>query len=399
MEAKTPPSVQVIVNEGLRLTDVVVVGAGQAGLSSAYFLRRAGFEPGDGYVVLDGDRAAGGAWQHRWPSLRMGTVNGIFDLPGMGFEAPSPWERASEAVPRYFAEYEERFQLAVQRPVTVRAVRYGPDERLLVESDAGTWAARAVINATGTWNRPFWPYYPGRETFGGRQLHAAAYPGPEEFARQRVVVVGGGITAVQLLTELAQAGAVTTWVTRTPPVFRDQPFTREYGREVVAMVEQRVREGLVPRSVVSVTGLPVTEAVLEARRAGTLDRLPMFDRITPDGVEWDAPGPGAPQALEADVILWATGWRAALDHLAPLHLRAPGGGIAMDGTRVVLEPRLHLVGYGPSASTVGANRAGREAVRDIKKLLSTDHRGETAPLSRASMAEASDMAETSDLAA
>ena len=48
------------------------------------------------------------------------------------------------------------------------------------------------------------------------------------------------------------------------------------------------------------------------------------------------------------------------------------------GTRVVLEPRLHLVGYGPSASTVGANRAGREAVRDIRRLLAT---GASAPLS------------------
>jgi hypothetical protein len=100
-----------------------------------------------------------------------------------------------------------------------------------------------------------------------------------------------------------------------------------------------------------------------------LERLPMFDRITPEGVAWDSPADGAPRSLEADVILWCTGWRAALDHLAPLHLRAPGGGITMDGTRVVLEPRLHLVGYGPSASTVGANRAGREAVRDIRQLL------------------------------
>ena len=358
-----------------------MIGAGQAGLSSAYFLRRAGFEPGDGYVVLDGDRAPGGAWQHRWPSLRMATVNGIFDLPGMAFEPPSALEQASVAVPRYFARYEEHFQLAVRRPATVRAVRPGPAERRLVESDAGTWAARAVINATGTWTRPFWPYYPGRETFTGRQLHAATYPGPEQFAGRRVIVVGGGITAIQLLGELSQAGAATTWVTRRPPVFRDEPFTREYGREVVAMVERRVRAGLVPQSVVSVTGLPVTGAVLEARRAGLLDRLPMFDRITPDGVAWDTPAAGAPQALEADVILWCTGWRAALDHLAPLHLRAPGGGITMDGTRVVLEPRLHLVGYGPSASTVGANRAGREAVRDISRLLSTDA---TAPLSAVS---------------
>ncbi|GAA1980188.1 NAD(P)-binding domain-containing protein [Catenulispora subtropica] len=354
------------------MTDVVVIGAGQAGLSSAYFLARAGFEPDEGYVVLDGDRAPGGAWQHRWPSLRMETVNGIFDLPGMAFDPPSAQERASLAVPRYFAEYEKHFQLAVRRPVTVRAVRSGPDERLLVESDTGTWAARAVINATGTWTRPFWPYYPGRETFAGRQLHAVTYPGPEQFAGRRVVVVGGGITALQLLTELARAGAATTWVTRRPPVFRDQPFTREYGREVVAMVDQRVRAGLVPQSVVGVTGLPVDETVRAARRAGTLDRLPMFDRITPGGVAWDAPAPGAPHAVEADVIIWCTGWRAALDHLAPLHLRAPGGGIVMDGTQVVLEPRLHLVGYGPSASTVGANRAGREAVRAIGRLLATN---------------------------
>jgi cation diffusion facilitator CzcD-associated flavoprotein CzcO len=377
--------VQAVVNEDARVTDVVVIGAGQAGLSSAYFLRRAGFEPGTGYVVLDGDRAPGGAWQHRWPSLRMETVNGIFDLPGMVFEPPSPREQASVAVPRYFAEFEQRFQLAVHRPATVQAVRYGPGDRLLVETGTETWAARAVINATGTWTKPFWPYYPGRETFLGRQLHAATYPGPGEFAGKRVIVVGGGITAIQLLSELADAGASTTWVTRRPPVFRDQPFTREYGREVVAMVDARVRAGLVPQSVVSVTGLPVTDQIREAQRSGVLHRLPMFDRITPEGVVWDTPQTpedledldaldgleaGAPRSIDADVILWCTGWRAALDHLAPLHLRAPGGGITMDGTRVVLEPRLHLVGYGPSASTVGATRAGREAVREIRELLS-----------------------------
>jgi hypothetical protein len=238
-----------------------------------------------------------------------------------------------------------------------------------------------VINATGTWTRPFLPYYPGRETFRGRQLHAAGYPGPQEFAGKRVVVVGGGITAIQLLTELANAGAETAWVTRRPPTFRDEPFTREYGHEVVAMVDRRVRRGLPPNSVVSVTGLPVTPAIRAAQARGILDRLPMFDRIAPDGVAWDGAnvdsksGEGGngdttgPRFLKADVILWCTGWRAALDHLAPLHLRAAGGGIAMDGTRVVLEPRLHLVGYGPSASTVGANRAGREAVREIRKLL------------------------------
>ncbi len=60
--------------------------------------------------------------------------------------------------------------------------------------------------------------------------------------------------------------------------------------------------------------------------------------------------------------------RHDLDHLAPLHLRAAGG-IQVDGTRVVADPRIHLVGYGPSASTIGANRAGRSAVRELMGYL------------------------------
>lgn len=342
---------------------MVVIGAGQAGLSSAYFLRRTGFADESGFVVLDANPAPGGAWQHRWPTLRMATVHGIFDLPGRHFDPPGADERASDALPAYFAAFEREYALPVHRPVAVTAVRPGAGDRLVVESTAGTWSARAIINATGTWTRPFRPHYPGAETFRGRQLHTVDYRGPEEFAGRRVVVVGGGTSAVQLLTEVA-AVADTTWVTRRPPVFREGPFTEDTGRSVVAMVDERVRAGLPPQSVVGVTGLALTPAVLAARDAGVLDRRPMFDRITPDGVAWDDGTFAA-----ADVILWCTGWRAALDHLAPLRLRAPGGGIVMDGTRVVADPRVHLVGYGPSASTVGANRAGRAAVREIRALL------------------------------
>jgi NAD(P)H-nitrite reductase large subunit len=77
-----------------------------------------------------------------------------------------------------------------------------------------------------------------------------------------------------------------------------------------------------------------------------------------------------------DVVLWATGFRASLDHLAPLRLREPGGGIIMDGVQVVKEPRLLLVGYGASASTLGATRAGRTAavavLRKVRTLPSAD---------------------------
>ncbi|MFF4899931.1 NAD(P)-binding domain-containing protein [Streptomyces sp. NPDC001068] len=351
----------------LREVEVVVAGAGQAGLSSAYHLRRTGFEPDRDFVVLDHSPAPGGAWQFRWASLTYGKVHGMHALPGMELTGADPTRPSSEVIGEYFAAYERTFDLRVRRPVDVRAVREGEGGRLLVETDAGTWSTRALINATGTWDRPFWPRYPGQETFRGRQLHTAQYAGPAEFAGKRVVVVGGGASGTQLLLELAPYAAATTWVTRRPPVFREGPFDEGAGRAAVALVEERVRQGLPPRSVVSVTGLPLNDAVRQGLKDGVLDRQPMFDRVSADGVDWNDG-----RHVDADVILWATGFRAALDHLTPLRLREPGGGIRVEGTRSMVDPRVHLVGYGPSASTIGANRAGREAVRDIRRLLAGD---------------------------
>lgn len=354
---------------GVREVDVVVVGAGQAGLSSAYHLRRSGYQPGSGFVVLDQSPAPGGAWQFRWPSLTYDRVHGVYDLPGMQLTGADGSRRSSEVVAEYFDRYERTFNLQVNRPVRVTSVREGAGGRLRVETSTEVWSARALINSTGTWDRPFWPRYPGQRSFLGRQLHTARYPGPAEFTGLRVIVVGGGTSAVQHLLEIAEVAAETTWVTRRPPRFHTGPFGEEHGRAAVAMVEERVRHGLPPQSVVSVTGLPMNEAMRRARATGVLDRLPLFDRITPTGVAWDTAGPAAGRAVDADVILWATGFRPAIDHLAPLKLREPGGGIAVDGTRAVRDQRIHLVGYGPSASTVGANRAGRAAVREIRALL------------------------------
>ena len=350
-------------------TEIVVIGAGQAGLSSAYHLKQRGLEAGRGFVVLDQSPKAGGAWQFRWPSLTLSTVNRVHDLPGMAFseavDTSNDAVEAAVAVPRYFAAYEEKFGLNVYRPVKVKVVCQR-GERFRVETDRETFSARGIINATGSWETPYIPEYPGRDLFRGRQLHTRDYRTAAEFAGQHVVIVGGGISAIQLLNEISQV-TTTTWVTRRPLQFRDGPFDQEAGRAAVKLVEDRVRQGLPPNSVVSVTGLPRSPLIEAMEVRGVLKRLPMFAEITETGVRWDD---GTEQ--RADVILWCTGFRSSLDHLAPLMLREPSGGIVMGGrlaTQVVKDPRVHLVGYGPSASTVGANRAGSAAAAELMATL------------------------------
>ncbi|MBO0842522.1 MAG: NAD(P)/FAD-dependent oxidoreductase [Nocardioides sp.] len=360
----------------MEILDSVVIGAGQAGLSVSYHLTRRGLS----HVVLDADAAPGGAWQHRWDSLTMRDVHGIAELPGAA-RLPISGAPANVAVPAYFAAYEREHSLPVVRPVKVTSVV--DRDGLLVTSDRSgrSWVSRTIVNATGTWSQPHLPYYPGIASFRGEQLHTHDFPLPSHFAGRRVLVVGGGQSAVQFLGLLAPLTDVL-WVTRRPPVWRTASLTPADGTAAVALVEDRVRRGLPPLSVVSVTGLLLRPQEEAARRLGVYDRrLPMFSRLEPDGARWDTTGEndvvawdGRPlngRVEKVDVILWATGFRPAISHLAPLRLRGPAGGIQLDrhGTTAVVDPRVQVVGYGPSASTIGANRAGRFAARGVTAWL------------------------------
>ncbi|GAA2770765.1 ArsO family NAD(P)H-dependent flavin-containing monooxygenase [Streptomyces showdoensis] len=345
--------------------DVVVIGGGQAGLAAGYHLRRAELD----FVVLDAGAAPGGAWRHAWDSLHLFSPAAYSSLPGriMPPQQGEPFPEARHVV-EYLTDYEQRYELPVVRPVRVRGV-HDAGELLRVEADSGTWHARAVISATGTWSRPFVPAVPGRDTFRGRRLHTVEYRGPQDFAGQRVIVVGGGNSGAQIAADLAYDTDLT-WATLRDPRYLPDDID---GRALfdAATARRRALDAGRPDTggIAALGDIVAVPPVREARDSGLLKATPMFERLTPTGVAW----PDGMTA-DADAVIWCTGFRPALTHLTPLGLRTAEGRIPTQGTRSLADPRVHLLGYGDwtgpaSATLVGVGRTAREAVRAIAELL------------------------------
>ena len=341
--------------------DVVVIGGGQAGLATGFYLRRAGLVPGRELVILDAGDRPGGAWPHMWDGLRLFSPAGYSSLPGWMMP---PWDDASRGFPprdhvvEYLTRYEERYDLDVRRPCRVESVRRADDDprgRLLVDAPGLSLSARAVVSATGTWDRPFWPTYPGMRAFKGRQLHASGYRGPDELAGQSVVVVGGGNSAAQILAEVSTV-AQTTWVTARRPRFLPDDVD---GRVLFATARARIEaleEGREHAGVAGLGDIVMVDSVKDARERGVLHAQPMFTRLTADGVAW-ADG----TTLACDAVIWCTGFRPALRHLRPLGLRTRSGHIPVggaSGTQALEDPRVHLVGYGDWTGPASATLAG-----------------------------------------
>ena len=157
-------------------------------------------------------------------------------------------------------------------------------------------------------------------------------------------------------------------------------------------VRERTHSGKAPASVVRTTGIPQWPDYMEGVERGLIVSRGMFDEITPTGVVFGEPttslahglGPSANNRLavpaswdpypagtelEVDVIFWNTGFRPALRHLAPMKLRGDRGILMNDEVSPAADDRVLLVGYGSTASTVGATRAGRIAGRVTARRL------------------------------
>jgi thioredoxin reductase len=346
-----------------RAVDVVVVGGGQSGLAVGYYLRRTGLS----FVILDARSGPGGAWLQAWDSLRLFSPARFSSLPGWPMEGGADHYPTRDEALEYLRRYEARYRLPVERPVRVEAVQ--PDgERLLVETDHGAWSAAAVVGATGSWERPYVPAYPGRRVFRGEQLHSARYRSPAPFAGKRVLVVGGGNSGAQIQAELSRL-ADSTWVTLEEPRFLPDEVDGRYLFEQATARWRALQEGRTPPEPASLGDVVAVAPVREARERGALHTVRPFTRLTAHGVVW----PDG-RAERVDAVIWCTGFRPALDFLRPLGVVERDGRVRVEGNRALREPRLWLVGYGEwtgfaSATLIGVGRTARAVAAEIQREL------------------------------
>ena len=268
---------------GIRQVDVLVVGAGQAGLGAAQALART---PGLELLVLEAAGALGQSWTGRWDSLRLFTPRWFSALPGLRFPAGEGRAPTRLEMAAYLTRYAEHHRLAVQVGVRVDRITCIP-AGFEVQTTEGPVLARQVVVATGPFHRAYLPECAADLDPAVHQLHSADYRRPDDVPGPAVAVVGGGNSAAQLAVELSRTHAVTlvspgppwflptsilglslywwtlaTGVLNAPAESRVSRYVRRrgdavVGRELAALVRQGTVR-LVPHRVVSASGEGLT---------------------------------------------------------------------------------------------------------------------------------------------
>lgn len=363
----------------LHTAPLIVIGAGQAGLATARIARTLGLAP----VILEAAGRAAGSWPHYYDSLTLFSPARRSALPGLPFPGDPDGYPSRDEVVGYLAGYAARLDADLRtghRVEHVTATRDG-DRRMfeVVTTGGETFAAPLVVAATGAFTRPYRPALPGLAEFTGRVLHSAEYRSPDVFAGQRVVIVGGGNSAVQIAIELA-AHARASLATRHPLRFMAQ---RLLGVDMHIWLQ---RTGLDTASwarplLAGGKGTPVfdTGTYRDAIAAGNPDRRPMFTRLDGDHVVWSD---GTRERV--DVVLLATGYRPGVDYLAPLGALNAAGQPRHRGGVSLTHPGLAYVGLEWQRSFASATLRGVGA--DARHVLTQlrDHTPDSARTPRSS---------------
>jgi putative flavoprotein involved in K+ transport len=351
--------------------DTIVIGAGQAGLGTGYHLRRTALR----WTLLESHADAAGSWPHYYDSLKLFSPARFSELPGFGFPGDPERYPTRDEVVGYLRAYAAHFELPVETDVCVARVDTCDGGFCVRTADGETYQTRSVIAASGAFHKPFMPQLPGQQSFAGAILHSSDYCNPAQFAGQRVIVVGGGNSAVQIAVELAEA-AHTSIATRAPIKFRQQ---RILGKDIhwwwrVTQVDrwpQTLEIGY--RSGLLVSGAVLDTGVYQAAiAAGKPDHRAMFTRFEPGGVLW-ADGAYEP----VDAVIFATGYQPNLDYLAALGAIDAGGQPRQRYGVSLVKPGLYFMGIEDQRSYASATLRGvgpdaAYIVKHLQQYLAAD---------------------------
>ena len=338
-------------------TNVVIVGAGPAGLAVGACLKQAGQD----FVILEKANEVAPAWRRHYRRLHLHTVRHFSSLPFVPFPSDHPRYVPREQVVAYLDAYAQRFGLKPRFGVTVKSIRKEGD-RLEVETDAGPIGARKVVIATGNNAEPITPSFPGIEAFKGKVLHSAAYTEAAPYIGRQVLIIGMGNTGAEIALDLAESGARPTISVRKgvhivprqlfgvpiqmvgiasrpmPQALNDWMFPKildlALGRlEKYGIV--RPRQGILQG--IEAGRIPVIDVgTVAAIKAGKIAVAPDIARFNEDGARF-ADG----REEKFDAAIFATGYRPGYDAFLPAELRPAKSGVNARAS----ELGVYLVGF------------------------------------------------------
>jgi cation diffusion facilitator CzcD-associated flavoprotein CzcO len=347
----------------LKEFDVIVIGGGQSGLAIGYYLRRSGLS----HIILDNQDEGGGAWLHAWKSLRLFSPAQWSSLPGVLMTGGGNHYPTRDTTIEYLKTYESKYQLPVKRKVNVIDVIKTSNEFRL-QTSAGTFVSQAVVSATGSFDNPYIPYLKGMELFEGKLMHSSQYQSPEEFKNRRVAIIGEGNSGAQILAEVSLI-TDTLWVTLKEPRFLPDHIDGRYLFDAATQMYEAQKSGKQYKAP-SLGDIVMVDAVKEARSRNVLQSVRPFDLFTHDALVWQD---GRQEKIDA--IIFCTGFKPALKHLAGLGIANGDGKAGAKGTKSTKVDGLWLVGYGnwtgfASATLIGVGRSARKTVEEIQDYIS-----------------------------
>jgi cation diffusion facilitator CzcD-associated flavoprotein CzcO len=365
--------------------DVLIVGAGPAGLAAAAELGRRGISA----LVLERGESVATSWRRRYDRLRLNTSRWTSNLPHARYPKAAGLFPSRDHIVAYLEDYAARNSIEIGSGTIVERVDRD-DHHWTLTTSAGQMTAAELIIATGHQHTPLIPAWPGRERFSGRLLHSAEYRNPREFHGADVLVVGPGCSGMEIAYDLAEGGASRVRVAvRTQPniILRqagplpgDVPATLMY-RLPPQLGDRQTR--LIRRLTIgdlSAQGLvPPKEGIMsrvhrEGKAPAILDK-PVIDAIKQRRIEivaaidsFDVTGVVLADRtrLEPHVVIAATGYTTGLEtlvgHLGVLDAR---GVPLIHGGRAAC-PGLRFIGYQPRPAQIGY--VGAEATRAAKQI-------------------------------